>query len=54
MSAAYSNEQAEYCTMLAVLSWGRAYGERAKSGAVLNVAAVEQGTWLHERSGVAG
>lgn len=34
MSAAHSNEQAECSTMLAVLRWGRAHGERVKSGVV--------------------
>lgn len=42
--------------LLAVQRWGRGrvYVVRAKSGAVLNVAAADQGTWLHERPGAAG
>lgn len=46
MSAAHSNEQAEGSTMLAVLGWGRgrAEGGSAKTGAVLNIAGVDQGS----------
>lgn len=56
MSAAHSNEQAEGSTMLAILGWGRgsAQGGSSKTGAVLNIAGVNQGVWLHERSCVPG
>lgn len=56
MSAAHSNEQAEFSTMLAVLRWGRGGGGSAKTGTVLNTAGLNQEAQakVRERSAVLG